>query len=187
MRRLYCSFIIVIAIAIAIACCYIAVAESKKVMDNEEIKTLNQFPGYHLLSLNDLDLQTRDYFRSKYPNENNSIIKSDFNGDGYKDYAILLRKNNSKKTKLIILFCSAVSPCKKFYALDVTNFYDIVYLRSVKSGNLISQTEAIDINNSSSPVRLKHDGIQLTYFGKAEIVIYWNEKLKKIETTQTAD
>lgn len=186
MKQPYAIFIIIIAVLITF-CCSIAGAESKKEINNEEMKILNQFPGYHLLGLNDLDSQTRDFFSKKFQNEIPGIVKSDFNGDGYQDYVILLRDNNSKKAKLVISFCFAASPCKILYQLDVKNFYNIVYIRSVKQGALISQTNAIDTNNYPLPVRLKYDGVKLTYLGKAEIVIYWNEKLKKIETIQTAD
>jgi hypothetical protein len=185
MRKLCCIFIIVIAVAIA--CCSVAAAESKKAMNNEENKIISQFPGYHILSLKDLYPETRGYFSRDYPNEKPGIVKSDFNGDGYQDYAVLLKKNNAQKTKLVILFCSAVSPCNKIDEVDVGYSYAIVYLRLVKSGTVIEETDAADTENPSSPMRLKHAGVELTYSGQAKIVYYWNEKLKKIETMQTAD
>jgi len=45
----------------------------------------------------------------------------------------------------------------------------------------VSQTEAIDTNDQASPVKLKRVGIELTYFGKGKLVLYWNSKHKKIE------
>ena len=138
------------------------------------------------MRLNDLDSQTRNYFRNEYKNECPGIVKLDFNGDGRQDYAVLLRNNKSKKTKFVILFCLSDSLFKKVYELDVTNFSNIIYLSLVKKGARVSQTESIE-TNAPPQTQLKYDGVRLTYFEKAEIVIFWNEKLKKIETIQTAD
>jgi len=39
----------------------------------------------------------------------------------------------------------------------------------------------------SSPVRLKFSGIRVMYFGKGEVVLYWNEKLNKMVAIATGD
>jgi len=153
--------------------------------NNEKYEFVNEYPEYHLLSINELSKETKDHFKNISPNNEPGIIKLDFDGDGNKDYAILLRKNDSMSTIFVVLLCDKVSSCKNYYELNVSNYHDIVYLSLAKAGVFISQAEALDTH--SSAVKLKHDGVKLTYFGKAEIVLYWNEKLKIIESIQTAD
>jgi len=167
---------------------FIAISEGKKDLKCTSFEIVKKFPGKHILSLNDLDKETRYYFKSTFPNNNPGIVESDLNGDGNRDYSILLRDNNSSTTKLLIFFCLKNLSLKKMYELDVTSLNDIVFLNIVNKDTFISQTEAIDIKNEHLlSKKLIHDGVKLTYFGKAEIVLFWNDKLKKIETIQTSD
>ncbi len=149
-------------------------------------RILSGFPGYHLLTLKELDSDARAFFLQHFPKASPSVVHADFGGDGRLDYALLLRNEKLQATKLVVLLCSEDGHCRNVYELDVSASSGSNYLRRVTRGSRVSQTEAIDANHSA-PVILKFSGIRVTYFGKAEAVLYWNEKLHKIEGVQTAD
>lgn len=100
---------------------------------------------------------------------------------------MLVKNDKSGATKLVVLLCVSEAQCRSVYELDVTGYSDVVYLRSVAAGSRVSETEAADTANHSSAVKLKTTGIQVTYFEKGRVVLYWNKKLKKIEGVQTED
>lgn len=169
----------------ALFCCVgISAAQDRK---SGVDSILSSFPGYHLLTFKERDSDTRAFILQHFPKTNPSVVHADFDGDGHPDYALLLRNDKSPATKLVVLLCSEGGHCRSVYELDVTGYSDSVYLRPVARGKVVFQTEAIDTTNNSSPVKLRSSGIQVTYFGQAEVVLYWNRKLKKIEEVQTAD
>ena len=137
--------------------------------------------------MSELDTGTRAYFSQHFPKSNPSVVQADFDGDGHLDYALLVRNVKSKTTKLIVLLCSEDGQCRKVYELDVSMYSDLVYLRLVAIGSVVSQTDAIDSTDHLTPVRLKASGIQVSYFEKGKVVLYWNRKLKKIKEVDTQD
>ena len=175
----------VILIAVILVCSIPSFScAAKKACDEQDIRT--QFPGYHILDARDLDTMTSDYFQEKFSMLAPGLVKADFDGNGYQDLAVLLRADNVKTTKFVIFLSSASAQCAVAYELDVSLHYDSVYLTPVRAGSALSQTESIDIKTPMSPVKLAHTGIRLTYLGKAEVVLYWDDKLGKIITIQTA-
>jgi hypothetical protein len=166
--------------------CFSAIADTEPPKDELNV-VLSRFPSQHVLTLSELDLETRTFFLKHFPKGKPGIVRADFDGDGHEDFALLLRDNKSKAMKLQILLCSGEGQCKSAYDLDVAPYYDIVYLQPIAVGSTVSQTEAIDANGQSSPVKLKRVGIEITFFGKSKAVLYWNTKHKKIEEVQTAD
>jgi hypothetical protein len=166
-------------------CCIGLSAGEERKSDVDSL--LSSFPGYHLLTLKERDSDTKAFFIQHFPKANPSVIHADFDGDGHLDYALLLKNGKSPATKLVVLLCSEDVHCRTVYELDVTGYSDGVYLRPVARGTVVSQTEALDTTNNSSPAKLKTSGIQVTYFEKGEVVLYWDKKLKKIKEVQTAD
>lgn len=146
---------------------------------------LKHFPGYHLLTLQERDRDTRAFFARHFPKANPSLIRADFDGDGNADYAAVIRDDKSPSTKLVVLLCQANRECKTVYQLDETAYRDAVYLRPTHVGSQVSQTDAI--NNSTPLAKPAFTGIQVTYFEKGKVVLYWNRKLRKIEEMQTED
>jgi hypothetical protein len=146
---------------------------------------VSSFPGYHLLTLKELDSDAKAFFLKHFPKANPSVVHADFDGDGQLDYALLLRNDKSQVAKLVVLLCPEDGHCRNIYELDVSAYSGSAYLRPVARGSKISQTESIDTN--TGPVNLKFSGIRVTYFGKGEVVLCWNEKLKKIDQITTED
>jgi len=148
---------------------------------------LIQFPGFHLVTLQERDSDARAYIQRRFSKDNPSVVHADFDGDGNPDFAVLLKADKSTAAKLVVLLCAGNRPCKSVYELDETGYYGSVYLRPVAAGSRISQTDAIDTGDSTPPVRLSSAGVRITYFGKGEVVLYWDKKLKKIREIQTED
>jgi hypothetical protein len=146
---------------------------------------LKLFPGYHLLTLQERDPDLKAFLVQHFPKSDPSVVRADFNGDGNLDYALLLKEEKSGATKLVVLLCSADGQCKSVHELDETTYAGSVYLRPVSMGSKVSQTEAV--NGNTPPVKLHSTGIQVTYYEKGKVVLYWNRKLKKIEEVQTGD
>jgi hypothetical protein len=164
--------------------CFAAIStgqQQKSSIDN----IVSSFLDYHLLTLKELDSDAKEFFLKHFPKASPSVVHADFDGDGHLDYALLLRNDKSQVTKLVVLLCSEDGHCRNVYELDVSAYSGAAYLRPVSRGSRISQTESIDAD--SGPVNLKFSGIRVTYFGKGEVVLYWNKKLKKIDAITTED
>lgn len=169
---------------ILIFCCFL-VSTNAEQRKNDLDEILNGFPGYHLLTLKELDSDAKAFFLQHFPKASPSVVHADFDGDGHLDYALLLKNEKSNVTKLEVFLCPQDGHCRNVYELDVSADSGAVYLRPVSRGSRVSQTESIETN--TAPVNLKFSGIRMTYFGQAEVVLYWNEKLKKIDGITTAD
>ncbi len=148
-------------------------------------RILKRFPGWHLLTLQERDPDVKAFVVRHFPKDNPSLVRADLNGDGNPDYALLLKDDKSSATKLVVLLCRADGPCKNVYAVNETVYAGSVYLRPVSAGSKVSETEAL--NGDTPPMKLHSTGIRVTYDEKGEVVLYWNQKLKKIESVQTAD
>jgi len=182
MRRLWGCILLVLATLVR---CVAAPGAQGQSGDIDRI--LKGFPGCHVLTLAERDSDARAFILAHFPKHNSSIVHADFDGDGQPDYAILIRNKRSGTTKLVILLCSANIACKSVYEVDVTSNSGGVYIRPVPMGSRVSQTDAIDTKAYPPPSRLSSTGIEVTYFGQAKVVYYWNRKQKKMETIQTED
>jgi len=174
--------VLVILLAGFFCCALVSSGEERK---SNIGNILSGFPGYHLLTLKELDSDAKAFFLQHFPKASPSVVHADFDGDGQLDYALLLRNDKSEVTKLVVLLCHEDGHYRNVYELDVSAYSGSAYLRPVSRGSRISQTESIDTD--TGPVNLKFSGIRVTYFGKGEVVLYWNEKLKKIDAITTAD
>ncbi len=174
-----------VPVVVGLLCC--AATSSGEAPKNALGIILGRFSGYHKLTLRERNSDARTFMLRNFPKDDPSVVRADFDGDGHPDYAILLKDNKAKTTKLVVLLCSGGAQCKSVYELDVTAQSGEVYIRPVQAGSQVSQTDAIDTNDHASPVRLSATGIEVTYFGQAKVVYYWNRKHKKIEAVQTED
>lgn len=158
----------VLAALLSSLLCCVGIAKEEQQKSDIPNSVLANFPGYHLLTLKERDSDTRAFLAGHFPKSNPSVVHGDFDGDGHQDYALLLKNDKSPMTKLVVLLCPD-DHCRKVYELDVTMYSDLVFLRPVTAA-------------SSKLTR-----IQVTYFEKGKVFLYWNEKVKKIKEVQTAD
>ena len=157
--------------------------EARPAMD----KILEHFPGYHVVTVAERNYDSREFIRRHFPKENPSIVQADFDGDGHLDYAILLRNDNTRTAKVVMLLCSEGAECRDAYDVEVSTNYIEVYLRPAPIGKRVSQTDAIDTNDHSGPVKLHPVGVEVNYYGKATVVYYWDKKAKKMKAIETED
>ena len=148
---------------------------------------LDDFPGFHVLTVPERDSDTRAFILAHFAKRSPSVVRADFDGDGHLDYAVLLKNKKSGVAKFAILLCSENDPCKKAWDEDITSYAGEVFIKAVPIGGRVLQTEAIDTKDYPPPVRISSSGIEVTYFEKAKVVYYWNTKHKRIETIQTGD
>lgn len=146
---------------------------------------LKQFPGFHLLKLQERDPDVRAFLVRHFPRSDPSVVRADFNGDGNPDYALLLKDDKTGATKLVVLLCSADGQCKRAYETDETTYASLAYLKSVSTGSDVSQTDAIQ--GEPHPVKLRSSGIEVNYFEKGKVVLHWNQKRQRMEEVQTSD
>lgn len=146
---------------------------------------LSRFPGYHLLTMQERDPDVQAFLHQNFPKENPSLVRADFNGDGIMDYAVLVENDKTRITKFLILLCSANGKCKSVYETNETAGAEITYLRAMKSGSKIYEMGASP--GDAPTVKLRSAGIELNYFEKASIVLYWDQKLQKIKEVPTSD
>jgi hypothetical protein len=168
----------------------LSLAESAAPGQSSEIDRISrQFPGYHVLLLNERDAETKAFILQHFPKSNPSVVHADFDGDGHSDYALLLKNNQSETTRLVVLLCSENQHCTSVFNQEVAtdSGYAGIYVRPVRIGSRVSQSEAIETQHYPAPTKLRSVGIEVTYFEKAKVVYYWNKKRKKIEAIQTAD
>ena len=173
----------IMSLSVGVLCSALASARQGQATDLDG--ALKQFPGYHVLTLQEREPDLKVFLAQHFPKSNPSVVHADFNGDGNLDYALLLKNDKTGATKLVVFLCSAESECKSTYQADETTYATIVYLRPVSTGSKVSQTEAVPGN--TPPVKLHSTGIQVNYFEKAKVVLHWNPKRQKIEEIQTGD
>ena len=182
MRRMCLSSLFLAALV-----CFIAVLDSHGQSDAINKIVRDEFPGFHVLTVPERDSDAKAFIASHFAKRNPSVVHADFDGDEYLDYALLLKDKKSGAARFVILLCAEDEHCKKACDEDITSSVGEVFIRPVPIGRRVSQTDAIDTKDDPPPVKLRSTGIEVTYFGQAKVVYYWNAKHKKIETIQTGD
>lgn len=168
---------------------YIAGSDVTEADDNSKIRNIinEYFPNYTLKDMDGLDPVTRDYFKEHYPNSNPSVVHSDFDGNGFLDFAVLLQTldSNGGKTMFAILLGRGRNQFNLAYNLDMGASLDYVYVIPIEPGKILTQTESIETPREN--IRLKYAAVELVYFEKAAIAYYWDDKSKQFSSIQTRD
>jgi hypothetical protein len=145
------------------------------------------YPGYHLLRLEERDADTRAFIANHFKGSDASVVHADFDGDGYPDYAMLLKNDTSAAAKLVVLLCDAQSKCRGVYEGDITGYSEEAYVSRLPVGSRVAEAASAEGENESHPVKLTNTGIQVTYFEKGSVAYYWDKKLKKIVAVGTGE
>ena len=181
---------LLIAVFILFLFIYTTEAKStKSVEDKTDYKELIQkyFPGYVLMDIEELDPYAKDRFRSYHPDLNPSLVCGDFDGNGFLDYAFLLRNSKDKKgtTIFTIFMQSKHSQFELEFCLNMGFYRNDVIIQRIEAGKILSQTKSID--EPKEDVKLKNAAVELAYFEKSSVVYYWDDKTKKFEEIWTSD
>ena len=122
------------------------------------------------------------------------MIHADIDGDGYPDYALLLRSDKSQAARFVVLLCSGEKPCKKVYGLDWSGYSDCAYLTADPPADMSETRTAVAGGQSptqpteqAAELKPETTGILVTYFGKGQILLHWSKKAKKLLEVQTMD
>lgn len=92
-----------------------------------------------------------------------TLSTGDFDGDGVKDYAVILDDNEGQVSRLVIISINKVT--KKPYVSFAENYNDKLKLKSFSKGASIYM-------NSSSFVKAPRDGILISNEGGGLVIIY---------------
>ena len=169
-----------LAIVALLCCLKLSATEA----DSIAARVLQQFPGFHVVTLQERDPDARAWITKHFPRSDASVVHADFDGDGHPDLALLLKSDKSAASKLVILLCPPADQCRPAYQLDLGSV-EGTYITSVRAGSKVTETEAEE--DAAPSVRLKFTSIRLVYFEKAETVFYWNPERKQFEQIQTGD
>ena len=153
---------------------------------DEMNRALALLPGYHVLAPQERDSDAQAYFHRHFPGGDPSVVRADFSSDGRSGYALLLKSNKSEARMLVVVLCPKSGSCEKAYELDEGAYLGSAYLRPITPGSIIPKTD-IPGGGPAAVVRLRATGIRIIYFNKAEVVLYWNAKHKKIEEIVISD
>jgi hypothetical protein len=169
----------------AVFCCDSAVARGQQ--STAETLVHDHYPGYHLLRLGEHDADTKAFLLKHFKGSDRSIIYADFDGDGRPDFAMLLKSDTSAAAKLVVLLCDAPGQCHGVYELDITGYSEGAYLSPLPVGSRVAEAGAVEGEKESPPLKLTTVGIQVVYFEKGKVALYWDKKLKKIVEVGTSD
>jgi hypothetical protein len=147
----------------------------------------HDYPGFHLLRLAERDTDTKAFLIAHLKGSDASVVHADFDGDGYPDYAMLLKSDTSAAAKLVVLLCDAQSKCRGVYEGDITGYSEEAYVSRLPVGSRVAEAGSAEGENESHPVKLTNTGIQVTYFEKGIVAYYWDKKLKKIVAVGTGE
>jgi len=174
-----------LALFTAVFCFDSAIAWGQK--GTAEALVHDNYPGYHLLRLGERDADTRAFLLKHFKDSDPSVLRADFDGDGNPDFATLLKSDTSGAAKLVVLLCDTPKGCRGVRELDITGYSEGAYLSRLPVGARVAESEAVEGKNGSPPVKLTNVGIQLVFFEKGKVALYYDKKLKKIVDVGTSD
>jgi len=151
-------------------------------------KYLNkQYTGFKIMTLDDLDSGLQNYLMETFPKLVPGSRQADFNGDGWRDYAVLLVKIEKEKSKLLfaIFLQTKADDYNLVEEMDLSDDFGRVFLFPRKTGEFVKQTEAVDA--PPKEVKLKHPAVEVEWFEHASEVYYWDDKQKAFDTILTSD
>jgi len=186
-RILYLALFILIMVLSFI---FTAETKSMKLARNEiGYKELIQkyFPNYILLDIDELDPLAKEVFNEHYPNLNPSLVCRDFDGNGFLDFAVLVRTSKIKdgNTVFAIFLQSEPRQFRLEFNLNMEFYRNDVFILPVEAGEILKETDAIE--GPERKVKLKNPAVHLIYIGKSAVAYYWDEKAKKFDSIWTSD
>lgn len=160
----------------------------KPVEDQIELTTLlkKYFPGYTLMKTEEFDPYTKKYFEKKYPKSNPFFVIIDIDGNGYRDYILLIQNSSSVEIdRALVIFRQFKDRKTKLEFKQTIEGSQDVFILSVESGVKIVETNAV--KGPEKSITLKNPAICLVYFEKSSVVFYWDNKNRRINSIWTGD
>ena len=145
----------------------------------------SHFPEFRLVTPDEVSVEARDYHHKRFPRTRPTCVASDFDGNGDHDYGIIALEKETGRRWFLLIFGDAHRAPEIRYRLDVGDD-DGVLVSLLGRGSTIRETTAIPGSQTPDAV-LEHDGVLLTYYGKAAIAYFWNSTKRRVEHIQVSD
>jgi len=133
-----------------------------------------------IITLEDLDQDTRQYFIESEKGKTPGIVMADFNGDGVEDVVLLT------KDELVFFICQKRG-CKRIERIWTGGLEGLKYIIPVKAGQVIEGTENISSEARHLKMKLSHTAICFVIYGKSTVVYFWDKKKRGFESITIAD
>jgi len=127
------------------------------------------------VSMNDLDVEVRQYLAANTKIKNPGVIKIDINEDGIQDVVLLAKEKKTSKLHLHVFLCAQT--CEKHSSFDLGEFYGLQYLSPIKPRSL-STGDKLNTTNLA---------VLVTYYGKGSVMYYWEKSAQRIKSMGIAD
>lgn len=170
------------------ACLFGTVREAKSaelLLVQDEYKEIIQkyFSNYVLRNYDELSDYAKSYFRNRYSNLNPSLVCRDFDGNGFLDFALLLKSKGDRDgiTVFVIFLQFDRNKFEKKYRLNIGIYQGDLFILPKETGELLENVE------EPRKIKLKNAAVELVYFEKSSVAYYWSEKTKKFESIWTSD
>jgi hypothetical protein len=123
-----------------------------------------------------LDLEVNAYRKQLSITTHPGIVKLDMNRDGNQDVALLLKDDKTDRLVLKIFFCRKA--CAEEVSIDLGRFFGIQYLTLFPQG--VTRNKAQTLNS-------RHPAIVVTYFGKGQVLYFWEPAEQAIKSLPIAE
>jgi len=127
------------------------------------------------VSMNDLDVEVRQYLAANTKIMNPGVIKIDINEDGIQDVVLLAKEKNTSKLHLHFFLCAQT--CEKYSSFDLGEFYGLQYLSPIKPRS----------PNTGDKLNTTSLAVLATYHGKGSVMYYWEKSAQRIKSMGIAD
>lgn len=186
----HCNWHLIANIIIIVSSLFIGCTKSNNIArdkDKIDIIIKKYFSPDYSLMRNSLDTLTNKYFKENYSKSDPYLIEGDFDGNDLTDVAVVLQKNenNIKITSFAILLQTIRGCYKSVFIADVGTMLSDIYIIPVGAGEVVRQTESIDV--PMKQIKLKNKAVTLVYYGKSAVVYYWDESKQNIDSIWTSD
>jgi len=141
------------------------------------------YPGYSVVGPGELSPDLREYFAHNYRGSRPGCVEADFDGDGTRDYALLLREKTGGAVleRLVVLRGKSDG---SFIPLTLETLKDQLgdfYIRAVAPGKI--RKSAVD-SGKEETITLKRPAFELVLYEAASRVYFWSgDKFRPIQTS----
>lgn len=168
-----------------------AAVSGVSVGDDIAIAATSQFPGSKIARSRDFD---KEECGSAVGNP--GLVEADFNGDGFKDFAVLLigktkqivewQGKNLKlmEVKLVAFLKNDQGRFQSFLIERMDEYYPLSLKIELQTPGEIQEFLP---SSEARSVKLKHPSILRHFCGKSSGVFYWDEKKKNFQQIPTGD
>lgn len=147
MNRYLILILAIFLISMAPICSSAAAPLSSPIPDSAYSLLVKAYSKHHVVGADDLESpDEKEFFKNGFP-KSPGVASCDFNGDGIPDYAVLLRKDGTKRNILVVAISTETS-----WRLDVLENYfeckgNFYFIETVPPGEYQSLLEESELTH----------------------------------------